>query len=113
MFPTLQTHQDFHAHVYFDNNTLDQSIALRNTISVELGFFVGRLNQRLVGPHPAWSFQVSFTAAELDNFVVWIEQRRQGLSVLLHAVTGDDLIDHTAYVHWLGTPLVLDLSDFE
>jgi len=31
---------------------------------------------------------------------------------LLHAVTGDDLLDHTEYVQWLGDPITLDLSRF-
>jgi hypothetical protein len=35
---------------------------------------------------------------------------REGLSVLLHPETGDDLLDHTAHAVWLGTPLELRLD---
>lgn len=113
MLTSLHAHQHFHAHIYFDSNTLARATDLRNRIAAELGLQVGRQHQKLVGPHPQWSFQVSLNIAELDNFISWMEQHRQGLSVLLHADTGNDLLDHTAHVHWLGTPLVLDLSDFE
>jgi aromatic ring-cleaving dioxygenase len=35
---------------------------------------------------------------------------RDGLPVLLHPETGDDLLDHTAHAVWFGTPLELRLD---
>ena len=35
---------------------------------------------------------------------------RDGLSVLVHPETGDDVADHSAHALWLGAPLPLDLD---
>lgn len=45
-------------------------------------------------------------------FLPWIDKHRNGLSVLLHPVTGDDLMDHTEYASWLGQALTLKLLIF-
>jgi aromatic ring-cleaving dioxygenase len=38
---------------------------------------------------------------------------RDGLVVLVHPETGNDLIDHTTHAAWLGPPLPLRLGVFE
>lgn len=106
------SHDSYHAHFYFDESSLALATALRTTIRDELGLEVGNLNTRLVGPHPQWSFAATFSHDAFDTFVPWIKANRQELTVLIHAVTGDDLIDHTEHVHWLGSPIKLDLSGF-
>ena len=106
----VNSHADYHAHFYFDESSLIHAKALRTSINAELGLYVGNFNTKPVGPHPQWSFQASFTADDFEVFVPWCIEHRQGISVLLHAVTGDDLRDHTEYVQWLGAPITLDLS---
>jgi len=108
----VNSHADYHAHFYFDASSQAHAEALRTSINKELGLYVGNFNTKPVGPHPQWSFQASFTAGDFDVFVPWCIENRKELSVLLHAVTGDDLLDHTEYVQWLGTPITLDLSRF-
>lgn len=103
-------HDSYHAHFYFDESSLTCATELRTTISAELGLNVGNLNTKLVGPHPQWSFGVTFSADDFNHFVPWVKANRQDLTVLIHAVTGDDLIDHTEHVYWLGTQVKLDLS---
>ncbi|WP_299789066.1 DOPA 4,5-dioxygenase family protein [uncultured Shewanella sp.] len=103
---------DYHAHLYFDESTLVQATELRDRVYNQLGFHVGKLNTRLVGPHPKWSFQISFNGEQFDTFLPWIDKHRNGLSVLIHPVTGDDLRDHSEYAGWLGQPLTLKLSIF-
>jgi len=105
-------HDSYHAHFYFDESSLALATVLRTTIRDELGLEVGNLNTRLVGPHPQWSFAATFTNYDFDTFVSWVKTNRQDLTVLIHAVTGDDLIDHTEHVYWLGSPIMLDLSGF-
>lgn len=106
------SHDSYHAHFYFDESSLALATVLRTTIRDELGLEVGNLNTRLVGPHPQWSFAATFSHADFAAFVPWVKANRQELTVLIHAVTGDDLIDHTEHVHWLGAPITLDLSRF-
>ncbi|MDA7085736.1 DOPA 4,5-dioxygenase family protein [Pseudomonas sp. SA3-5] len=105
-------HLQYHAHVYFDG----QSLALATSICEQAGELfavkVGRIHQRLVGPHLRWSCQLSFDQAQFDQLLPWLENNRQGLSVLVHAVTGDNLADHTRHAAWLGEELPLDLSVF-
>lgn len=44
--------------------------------------------------------------------MTWLEAHRQGLSVLVHAVTDDNLQDHTEYAYWLGDEIELRLNIF-
>ncbi len=39
-------------------------------------------------------------------------RRREGLTLFCHALTGDDLADHTRHVVWFGASEPLDLSIF-
>ncbi len=102
----------YHAHVYFDENSLSYAQQLRERVGKELGLAVGNFNTRPVGPHPKWSFEIDFTHGELELLVPWLEQYRQGLSVLVHPVTQDELKDHTDSALWLGEALSLSLEIF-
>lgn len=102
----------YHAHVYFDATTVEQATKLCAAAGQELGIPVGRVHQKLVGPHPCWSCQLSFTAAQFDSVIGWLEAHREGLDILVHGVTGDDLADHTDHATWLGNPHALILSIF-
>jgi aromatic ring-cleaving dioxygenase len=62
------------------------------------------------GPLPQAQFQVELTSAELGTVTEWLMLHREGLSVLLHPESGDDLVDHTARAAWLGAPLELRLD---
>jgi len=71
---------------------------------------VGKFNEKLVGPHTMWSFSITFTSSEFESVVSWLDEARHGLSVFVHALTGDDVRDHTEYAYWLGNSVELDLS---
>ena len=58
---------------------------------------VGLVHQKAIGPHPKWSYQITFSFNHFEQFIPWLEKNRQGLSVLVHALTGDNLKDHTEY----------------
>lgn len=102
----------YHAHVYFGPQTVEQARALREQATASLPVQVGRFHEKPVGPHPHWSFQLAFGAAEFDLVIAWLEAHRQGLDVLVHGETGDDYADHTAHAMWLGDASTLDLSLF-
>jgi DOPA 4,5-dioxygenase len=73
---------------------------------------IGRVHQKLVGPHPRWSCQIAFTSKDFEPLIKWLDDNRAGLTVFVHALTGDDLKDHTDYAYWLGDSVDLDLSLF-
>ncbi|MDA0120390.1 DOPA 4,5-dioxygenase family protein [Vibrio sp. T11.5] len=106
------THQDYHAHIYFDADSNDFAAQLRERISADLELTVGRFNQKLVGPHTMWSFSVTFTSDDFDVLIPWLDKARGNLSVLVHALTDNDLKDHTEFAYWLGEPVALNLSSF-
>ena len=58
-------------------------------------------------------FQIAFAPEMFGAFVPWLMLNRDGLAVLVHPATGDDLTDHTTHAAWLGTMLPLRLEVFE
>ncbi len=42
--------------------------------------------------------------------MTWLALNRKGLTILIHPLTGDDLIDHTDYASWMGEQQVLNLD---
>ena len=103
----------YHAHVYFDEKTTEQARELCQNAAKLFGVAMGRVHQKLVGPHPHWSCQLAFDSNQFDQLIPWLEEHRDGLNILVHGVTGNDLEDHTANASWLGAPAKLNLSIFE
>jgi DOPA 4,5-dioxygenase len=103
----------YHAHVYFDAATVAPASALCAAAGEQFGVAVGHVHQKLVGPHPCWSCQLSFDKTQFDTLIPWLDQERDRLTILIHGVTGDDLADHTDYAAWLGDPVSLNLAMFE
>ena len=55
-------------------------------------------------------YQVIFSAGEFAKLVPWLMLNRDGLDVLVHPETGDDVADHTAHAVWLGEKLDLNID---
>ena len=106
------SHQAYHAHVYYDEESLKFAARLCKQAGELFGVEVGRVHQALVGPHPQWSCQIKFNSKSFDHLIPWLDQNRKGLTILVHALTGNDLEDHTKYAYWLGDSAELDLSIF-
>lgn len=102
----------YHAHVYFDEKSVEQARALCEAAAQHFGVAMGRVHRKPVGPHPRWSCQLAFDAAQFDSLIPWLDAHRDGLTVLVHGVTGDDRKDHTAHAAWLGNPAKLRLAVF-
>jgi aromatic ring-cleaving dioxygenase len=105
-------HDRYHAHVYFGPGTVEQARALCTQAGELPGVRVGRVHEREVGPHPHWSCQLSFGSPEFETLIAWLEAHRNGLDVFVHALTGDDLADHTTHATWLGEEARLKLDLF-
>ena len=102
----------YHAHIYFDASTLAQAQALRQEAGEKFNVQLGRVHEKEVGPHPRWSSQIAFDAAEFDRVVPWLEASRGGLDVFVHGLSGNDLDDHTKHAYWLGNEWPLKLEMF-
>ena len=105
-------YEHYHAHVYFGPTSVAQARALCQQAGELFGVSVGRVHERQVGPHPHWSCQLAFDGANFDAFIPWLDQHRDGLDVLVHGLTGDDLADHTTHAAWLGQESALKLDMF-
>jgi aromatic ring-cleaving dioxygenase len=102
----------YHAHVYFDADSVDQARALCTKAANLFDVEMGRLHERPVGPHPMWSCQLAATPAQFGELLPWLVLNRDGLIVFCHPDTGDHLADHRDHGIWLGTGLKIDLSIF-
>lgn len=108
----INIHKHYHAHVYFDSQTLQFANNLCEQAGKLFDLKVGRVHQKPVGPHPKWSCQISFSDKDFDEFIPWLSDNRNGLTVFVHGQTGDDIKDHTDYAYWLGDNVQLNLSIF-
>ncbi|WP_419902179.1 DOPA 4,5-dioxygenase family protein [Kiloniella sp.] len=104
--------KDFHVHVYFDQDTIIQAQQLCEQAKEKFPVQMGRVHEKNVGPHPRWSCQLLASPEIFGELVSWISLHRQGLTVFIHANTGDDLKDHRDHAIWMGEMLDLDLSIF-
>lgn len=103
---------DYHAHVYFDADRRDIAWNLRELVMARFDIVMGRFHEKLVGPHPRFSYQIAFPAGLFGTLVPWLAQNRCGLTVFVHGCSGDDWRDHTENVIWLGTSVPLNIAMF-
>ncbi|ACK70565.1 Dopa 45-dioxygenase [Gloeothece citriformis PCC 7424] len=101
----------FHAHVYYDASTKQNAQSLReqlekNFVDIELG----RWHDRPIGPHPRWSYQVAFSKELFGEIIPWLMLHQNGLVILVHPLTGNDLADHQDYAMWLGEKVPLNFD---
>ena len=110
MFREASAIRGFHAHVYFDESSADAAAHLCGEAGRRFALTVGRMHRKRVGPHPRWSCQLAFAPAQFGAVVPWLLLNRSGLTVFVHAETGDDLADHVDHALWMGEMLPLDLE---
>ncbi|MBV1790477.1 DOPA 4,5-dioxygenase family protein [Marinobacterium sp. D7] len=101
----------WHAHVYFDADSIDQARALCEQAAERFpDLKKGRVHEKPVGPHPDWSCQLAFRAELFEQVIPWLTLNRGGLTVFIHPITGFDLIDHRDRAIWMGSVRPLNLS---
>ncbi|RQS67649.1 4,5-dioxygenase [Burkholderia sp. Bp8963] len=108
----ITTIESWHAHVYFDAASRDTAWAFRQIVDERFGASIqlGRFHERLVGPHPAWSYQIAFDAAHFSDIVPWLVLNHRALDIFLHPNTGDALRDHRDAAVWIGKSYALNLA---
>lgn len=102
----------YHAHVYFDANSVEKARAICEQAADLFGVTMGRVHEKTVGPHPMWSCQLAASPDQFAKLLPWLALNRDGLIVFAHTDTGNDLKDHRDHGIWLGTGLELNLSIF-
>ena len=100
----------YHAHVYFDEQSVEQARQLCEQAAQRFELVMGRVHTRPVGPHPQWSCQLAFAPAVFAELIPWLLLNRGGLDVLVHPQTDCELRDHRDCAMWLGRSHTLDLS---
>ena len=113
MDQTADSISGFHAHVYFDSETRETAARVRAAIASAFDVRLGRWHDRPVGPHPKGMYQVAFARERFADLVPWLMLHREGLDVLVHPETGDDVADHRDHALWLGEKLTLDIAALE
>jgi aromatic ring-cleaving dioxygenase len=103
----------YHAHVYYNAETLPIAEKLRETLAATFPVEMGRFSGEAVGPHPVPQFQIMFKTAAFRTVVPWLMLNREGLDILVHPLTDDMVDDHTDYALWLGTPIALKLDTMQ
>lgn len=99
----------FHAHVYFDDATRACAQRLRDGVAafpVELGGW----HEAPVGPHTKAMYHVEFGADQFGAVVSWLMLNREGLSILVHPRTGDEIADHSTNPLWLGEQVPINFD---
>lgn len=106
---------NWHAHVYFEPASRDIAWAFRQVVGAHFGNKVsfGRFNEGLVGPHPVWSYEISFEREDFAAIVEWLILNHGTLDILLHPNTDDPLRDHRDWASWIGRSYTLNLAGFE
>ena len=104
--------QNFHAHIYYDPDEVDQAKQLAAAAQARFPIAVGHFHLGPVGPHPRGSCQLTVPTDLFGDVAQWLTLNRDGLTIFAHANTGNDLADHTERVIWFGPSETLDLSIF-
>ena len=113
---SIEKIKGWHAHGYFDEGeceTREKAKALmvlaeNNLANAE----VGDWRDSGSGPHPGPNFLVEFHRDAYSEILPWLSFNRNGLSVLVHPMTGDAPSDHSTYAMWMGDKLDVHLDCF-
>jgi DOPA 4,5-dioxygenase len=98
--------------VYFDAADRATAELLCKEAQQKFNVAIGRMHDGPIGPHPRGSCQLAFEPDLFGTILSWLIVNRTGLTVFVHANTGEDLKDHTEHVLWLGSSETLKLSIF-
>ncbi len=104
--------RDFHAHIYYDPEEVDEARSLAAEVHGRFGVAVGHFHLRPVGPHPRGSVQMTVPVDLFGAVATFLAVARGGLTIFAHASTGDDLADHRDNVVWFGPSEALNLAIF-
>src|SRR5687768_8547651 len=104
----------YHIHVYFNQAAGPAPETLKAEITQNFPALRHRkFHEKPIGPHPAGQFVVYAPGNRHDAVKSFLEANNKGLSILIHPVTGDDVVDHDEQnTEWINAKLKLDTSFF-
>lgn len=109
---TLSDIGGYHAHVYYDADSLDTARIFCEATRDRFGIAMGRMHEKEVGPHPMWSCQLTFPAERYGEIIPWMNVNRGALIVFVHPLSGDEIWEHRDGQMWLGPSVPLKLDFF-
>ncbi|KAJ3118148.1 hypothetical protein HDU96_003677 [Phlyctochytrium bullatum] len=109
--------KEFHFHIYWltkDATAKKAAMDLRQEV-IRLNdakFFVAvplfRVNEEPMGPHPVGSYEVWVPTEYFARVYQWLARHRpQNVSILIHPLSKEQLLDHTDRVAFLGQSMPL------
>lgn len=104
--------EKYHFHIYFESSELEDVQEIVNDLREMDNVDVGRIRDVPVGPHPVGSCQITVQRKDYTSMTEWFLIHRNRFSIFVHALSGDDLKDHTDYVVWIGDSHKLNLDFF-
>jgi len=100
----------WHSHIYFSEETRRIAERLNEELQDRFKIWDYRWLDQANGLHPSPMFRFALLKEDFERYVYWILEARQGLSVLLHAITENVYIDHSYLTLWFGKQLDLGLE---
>jgi DOPA 4,5-dioxygenase len=103
---------EYHAHVYFQDSTKASAEALH----AKLGeLFAGKIHQYTIaygprGPHVQNMFGLDIPKDFIEPVLAFLILNHGPHSILIHPVSGNELLDHTHHALWLGEKQALNLG---
>ncbi len=106
--------QGYHIHFYCTPEYIPLCNSVRSKLIAEVKGLggAGPVRSLPIGPHPLPMFEAWFGGELLSEIVEWTLRNREGLPVLIHPITGNDLDDHALHGIWIGEKLNLKLEIF-
>lgn len=104
--------QEYHAHIYFTETTRSTAEELHAELGLVFGESIVRnsIAYGPRGPHVPNMFGIDIPLKVFEAVVSFLILNHGRHSVLIHPVTGNELLDHTHHALWLGERQPLDLS---
>lgn len=104
-----------HIHVYFTAEEKRKALDVKEKIEQSYpSLRVGHIHDTPVGPHPVGSYEVDVPDSNFEDVRQFLEENSNGLTMLVHPATGDDLEDHTPEnISWIGKPMTLNMKFFD
>jgi len=104
----------FHSHIYYTAETKSKAEGLHKLLiqKFSTAVRVSALYDELMGPHPFFMFEADFKAELFLKVIHFLSKNRDNLSILIHPLSGNSVLDHTDYAMFLGQKENLNLSIF-
>lgn len=103
----------FHSHIYFDENKIVKAENFHKKFSqLSLPIQISKLIHKPIGPHPFPMFEVDFKGEHFLAMIHFMQENRDGLSILIHPLSGNEILDHTDHAMFLGKKEKLNLAIF-